>query len=179
MKKRILLLVMVLLFTLSLGTSALATRDYGVIYDETEMLGSDKLAQQGEQTLPQLTETLGLDLRVDVLTMISDDTLAEAAEWLYETYEYGYGEYKDGVSLTILLEMQDSGIYGLAGSDSWCVYVSLNETLGSGQELANAVHDAVQPYMAPELCSGGDKASAPTLLHRRWTPWRRLRRTLS
>ena len=41
MKKRILLLVMVLLFTLSLGTSALATRDYGVIYDETEMLGSD------------------------------------------------------------------------------------------------------------------------------------------
>ena len=156
MKKRILLLVMVLLFTLSLGTSALATRDYGVIYDETEMLGSDKLAQQGEQTLPQLTETLGLDLRVDVLTMISDDTLAEAAEWLYETYEYGYGEYKDGVSLTILLEMQDSGIYGLAGSDSWCVYVSLNETLGSGQELANAVHDAVQPYMAPELWSGGD-----------------------
>lgn len=79
MKKRILLLVMVLLFTLSLGTSALATWDYGVIYDETEMLGSDKLAQQGEQTLPQLTETLGLDLRVDVLTMISDDTLAEAA----------------------------------------------------------------------------------------------------
>ena len=156
MKKRILLLVMVLLFTLSLGTSALATRDYGVIYDETEMLGSDKLAQQGEQTLPQLTETLGLDLRVDVLTMISDDTLAEAAEWLYETYEYGYGEYKDGVSLTILLEMQDSGIYGLADSDSWCVYVSLNETLGSGQELANAVHDAVQPYMAPELWSGGD-----------------------
>ena len=57
------------------------------------MLGSDKLAQQGEQTLPQLTETLGLDLRVDVLTMISDDTRAEAAEWLYETYEYGYGEY--------------------------------------------------------------------------------------
>lgn len=88
--------------------------------------------------------------------MISDDTLAEAAEWLYETYEYGYGEYKDGVSLTILLEMQDSGIYGLAGSDSWCVYVSLNETLGSGQELANAVHDAVQPYMAPELWSGED-----------------------
>ena len=41
MKKRILLLVMVLLFTLSLGTSALATRDYGVIYDETEMLGSE------------------------------------------------------------------------------------------------------------------------------------------
>lgn len=156
MKKRILLLVLVLLFTLSLGTSALATWDYGVIYDETEMLGSDKLAQQGEQTLPQLTETLGLDLRVDVLTMISDDTLAEAAEWLYETYEYGYGEYKDGVSLTILLEMQDSGIYGLADSDSWCVYVSLNETLGSGQELAYAVHDAVQPYMAPELWSGED-----------------------
>lgn len=156
MKKRILLLVLVLLFTLSLGTSALATWDYGVIYDETEMLGSETLAIQGEETLPQLSETLGIDLRVDVLTMISDDTLAEAAEWLYDTYEYGYGEYKDGVSLTILLEMQDSGIYGLADSDSWCVYVSLNETLGSGQELAYAVHDAVQPYMAPELWSGED-----------------------
>ena len=156
MKKRILLLVMVLLFTLSLGTSALATWDYGVIYDETEMLGSDKLAQQGEQTLPQLSETLGIDLRVDVLTMISDDTLAEAAEWLYETYEYGYGEAKEGVSLTILLEPQDAGNYAMPSSNGWCVYASLSEERGDSQELANVIRDAVEPYMTAHAWSGED-----------------------
>lgn len=156
MKKRILLLVMVLLFTLSLGTSALATWDYGVIYDETEMLGSDKLAQQGEQTLPQLTETLGLDLRVDVLTMISDDNIGDTAAWLYEAYEYGYGEAKEGVSLTILLEMQDAGNYAMPSSNGWCVYASLSEERGDSQELANVIRDAVEPYMAPELWSGED-----------------------
>lgn len=156
MKKRILLLVMVLLFTLSLGTSALATRDYGVIYDETEMLGSDKLAQQGEQTLPQLSETLGIDLRVDVLTMISDDNIGDTAAWLYEAYEYGYGEAKEGVSLTILLEPQDAGNYAMPSSNGWCVYASLSEERGDSQELANVIRDAVEPYMTAHAWSGED-----------------------
>ena len=179
MKKRILLLVIVLLFTLSLGTSALATRDYGVIYDETEMLGSDKTGPAGRADAPAAHRDPRPRPEGDVLTMISDDTLAEAAEWLYETYEYGYGEYKDGVSLTILLEMQDSGIYGLAGSDSWCVYVSLNEDARQWSGAGHAVHDAVQPYMAPELWSGGDISISADALTQAVDAWRRLRRTLS
>ena len=63
----------------------------GVIYDETKQLGSQYLTMQGEQTLPELSETLGLDLRVDVLTMIDDDTIGETAGWIYDTYGYGWG----------------------------------------------------------------------------------------
>ena len=156
MKKRGLMLALALLLALSLCIPALASVEYGVIYDETEVLGSETLAIQGEQTLPQLTETLGLDLRVDVLTMISDDNIGDTAAWLYEAYEYGYGEAKEGVSLTILLEPQDAGNYAMPSSNGWCVYASLSEERGDSQELANVIRDAVEPYMAPELWSGGD-----------------------
>ena len=57
-----------------LHSCAMAATEYGVIYDETEELSSQTLTIQGEQTLPQLSEKLGLDLRVDVLTQISYDT---------------------------------------------------------------------------------------------------------
>ena len=33
--------------------------EYGVIYDETECVGIAGLTMQGEQTLPELSETLG------------------------------------------------------------------------------------------------------------------------
>ena len=61
---------------MALCVPAQAIRDYGVIYDETEMLGiADTLAMQGEETLPELSEALGIDLRVDVLTVISSDSI--------------------------------------------------------------------------------------------------------
>ena len=48
MKKRLSLLAMIFLLALSLCTPALAATEYGVIYDETEGLGSNTLAMQGE-----------------------------------------------------------------------------------------------------------------------------------
>ena len=156
MKKRGLMLALALLLALSLCIPALASVEYGVIYDETEVLGSETLAIQGEETLPQLSETLGIDLRVDVLTMISDDNIGDTAAWLYEAYEYGYGEAKEGVSLTILLEPQDAGNYAMPSSNGWCVYASLSEERGDSQELANVIRDAVEPYMTAHAWSGED-----------------------
>ena len=139
--------VFALILLLVLCTPALAATEYGVIYDETEELSSETLVIQGEQTLPQLSEKLGLDLRVDVLTQISYDSITETAAGIYARYNYGYGEEKDGVSLTIFMEPQDDGTYAMP-ADGWCVYTHLGENRGDSQELANAIGDAVEPAMA-------------------------------
>ena len=79
MKKAYTALALAFLLALSLCSPAMAAMEYGVIYDETESLGSQELTMQGEQALPQLSQTLGLDLRVDVLTQNSYDGLGDAA----------------------------------------------------------------------------------------------------
>lgn len=66
MKKRMTALLTTLLLALALCVPAMAAVEYGAIYDETEELGSVELTYQGEQTLPQLTEALGIDLRTAV-----------------------------------------------------------------------------------------------------------------
>ena len=52
MKKAYTALALAFLLALSLCTPAMAAMEYGVIYDETESLGSQELTMQGEQTLP-------------------------------------------------------------------------------------------------------------------------------
>ena len=110
MKKTCSVFVVLLLLALSLCTPALAFTEYGVIYDETEELGSATLTMQGEQTLPELSEELGIDLRVDVLTQISYDSIADTAAGIYDAYGYGYGDDREGATLTILMEPQDTGL---------------------------------------------------------------------
>lgn len=67
MKKRYSILALAIILALSLCIPVSASQTHGVIYDETESLGSQLLTMQGEQTLPQFSEILGIDLRVDVL----------------------------------------------------------------------------------------------------------------
>ena len=156
MKKACAALTLQILLALFICTPVMAAMEYGVIYDETESLGSHKLTMQGEQTLPQLSQTLGLDLRVDVLTQSSYDRLGDAVAGIYEEYDYGYGEQKEGITLTILLEPQDEDTYRMVDENDWCVYARLSDKRGSGQELSNAVYDAVQPYMAARAWNGED-----------------------
>ena len=155
MKKKYSIFVLILLLALSLCTPALAFTEYGVIYDETEELGSNTLTMQGEQTLPELSEKLGIDLRVDVLTQTSYDSISETAAGIYARYDYGYGEEKEGATLTILMELQDTGTYAMP-ADGWCVYANLSEERGSSQALADAIHNAVAPSMAERAWNGED-----------------------
>ena len=156
MKKVYAAFTLLILLALSLCTPAMAAMEYSVIYDETESLGSQELTMQGEQTLPQLSQALGLDLRVDVLTQNSYDGLGDAAAGIYEEYDYGYGEHKEGVTLTILLEQQDEDTYRMVDENDWCVYARLSDKRGSSQELSDAIYDAVQPYMAAQAWNGED-----------------------
>lgn len=155
MKKTCSIFALILLLAMSLCTPALAASEYGVIYDETDELGSDTLTMQGEQTLPELSETLGIDLRVDVLTQISYDSIADAAAGIYARYGYGYGEEREGATLTILMEPQDTGTYAMP-ADGWCVYANLSEERGSSRDLAAAISDAVKPSMAQRAWNGED-----------------------
>ena len=155
MRKKYPVFALILLLTLLFYTPASAATEYGVIYDETDMLGSQTLKMQGEQTLPQLTETLGIDLRVDVLTQIGYDSIGDTAVGIYEEYDYGYGEKKEGVTLTVLMEPQDGDTYAMP-ADGWCVYVSLRQGRGNSRDMANAIRDAVEPYMAERAWNGED-----------------------
>lgn len=155
MKKICSVFMLILLLTLTLCTPALALTDYGAIYDETEELGSNTLTLQGTETLPELSETLGLDLRVDVLTQISYDSIADTAAGIYAKYDYGYGEKKEGAVLTILMEPQDTGSYAMP-TNGWYVYASLSEERGSSQALADAIRSAVAPSMAERAWNGED-----------------------
>jgi len=148
---------MVLLLT----TPALAAVEYGVIYDETEQLRSESLVYAGETTLPALTEQYGIDLRVDVLAQSDYDTVLDAAEGIYEKYEYGYGENRSGITLTLLLSPSGDG-YRVEPGD-WCVYLGgTDEDLIYGDWLTD-IADAVEPYMAEQAWSGDMDMSAIAL----------------
>ena len=151
---------------MALYVPAMAAEEYGAYYDETEQLGSVELTYQGEQKLPQLTQQLGVDLRVDAFTdedVSADTSVEDIAAFVYENSGYGCGEQKDGVSLTLLLRGTADGAYALAEKD-WCVYAFLDETRGSAQELSDVVRDAVSPYMVERAWNGKDMTMSATAL---------------
>ena len=165
MKRKMTVLLTALILVLALGFPAMAAMEYGAVYDETEKLGSVELTYQGEQKLPQLTEALGVDLRVDVFTDegVEDISVSDIAVYVYENSGYGCGEEKDGVSLTLLLRGTEDGVYTLSESD-WCVYALLDTARGSAQELSGIVHDAVSPYMEERAWNGEDVTMSATAL---------------
>ena len=163
MKKRLCLALLALLLALSLCTPAMAAVEYGLIYDETEALSSQALTTQGEETLPQLSERFGIDLRVDVITQMSLDSIEETAAGIYDRYGYGYGDDEEGATLTLLLEPTEDGAYAMP-EGGWCVYANLSEARGSSQALTEAVRDAVEPYMAARAWNGQDMAVSAAAL---------------
>ena len=165
MKRKMTALLTALLLVLALGFPAMTAMEYGAVYDETEALGSVELTYQGEQKLPQLTEALGVDLRVDVFTDegVEDTSVSDIAVYVYENSGYGCGAQKDGVSLTLLLRGTEDGVYTLSESD-WCVYALLDTARGNAQDLSGIVHDAVSPYMDERAWNGEDVTMSATAL---------------
>ena len=166
MKRKSTALLLSLLLLLALCVPALAAIEYGVFYDETEQLGSVELSYAAEQTLPRLTQELGVDLRVDAFTdedVDADTSAADIAAYVYENSGYGCGEWKEGVSLTLLLRGTENGAYTLSETD-WCVYAFLDEARGSAQELSDAVYNAVKPYMVERAWNGEDMTMSATAL---------------
>lgn len=144
----------------------MAVSEYGVIYDETDSLGSVELDYMGEHALPELSEKLQMDLRIDVFTdedVSADTDVMDIAEYVYENSGYGWGDDRDGVSLTLLMRAQPDGTYALA-EDDWGIYTFLSQTRGNEQDLADTVYDAVAPYMAERAWNGEDVTMSGTAL---------------
>ncbi len=164
MKKKISVLALVLVLVLSLCVPVMAASEYGVVYDETESLGSQTLTYQGEEMLPAVIRTVGMDIRVDVLVGSEYDSVDEAAASIYTDYGYGYGDENKGVTLTIQLEDLGSGSYAMASDDEWGVYAFHGEGSEGSLELADAVRAAVEPWMAEQAWNGGDMTMSATAL---------------
>ena len=165
MKKIYSILTMVILSALFMCVPIMASQYYGVIYDETDLLGSQALIDQGVKILPQLSKELGIDIRVDILTQTNFETVNETALWVYDEYDYGIGDEKEGISLTIYLEQQDdTGTYALTSDDGWCIIAKMDERRCSSAELSSMVYEAVRPFMDKELWDGSDmKATSEAL----------------
>lgn len=164
MKKIFSAFTLTAMFALFLCSPVSAIQPRGVIYDETNSLGSPTLTYQGENMLPQLSVSLGIDLRVDILPETSDKDIGETAAWLYSQYGYGYGQNKEGVTLTIQMKKLDDYVYAMPTENGWSVYAYLSENRGNSQELADAIYAAVEPYMADEAWNGEDMTMSATAL---------------
>ena len=120
MKRNFLTLTLALLASLLLAIPVSAA-EYGAIYTEAEALQSDELTELGKRGLPHFTAFYETDVRVDVLTGIGDfSSLADAAATIYDEYDYGYGEGRNGVTLTLLVHEDEDGVV----PDEWYLYAA-------------------------------------------------------
>ncbi|MBQ2697218.1 MAG: hypothetical protein IJF59_00970 [Clostridia bacterium] len=122
---------------------------FHAVTDGTGLLWSEELDRLSREVLPALTETYGIDLRVDLLTDLSGYAdLASAAEGIYR--ERGYGsDGGNGVTLTLLLNVEGDGVSLLeslpyAAGDSWELTTSATWNVCRNYDL----------WLAPELWSG-------------------------
>lgn len=140
MKRRLWSIASVLILALAFTIPAQAAAEYGLIYDETEMLYSDELEAIGTEILPAFLETYDIDLRVDILTSMGDFTdVAEAAEYLYTEYGYG-GSEGNGASLTLLTSEDVDGV----ALEDWHIYFGGTDrdwTENASQCIPDTVYD--------------------------------------
>ena len=125
MKRRFFILPTGLLLLWLLTAPSLAASEYGVLYDETDLLWSEELEHLAVEILPKLTATYDIDLHVDILTDLDDDTdLASFAAQLYQVHGYGSPHGGNGVTLTLLVHIDEDGVtldnwHPYAAGESW------------------------------------------------------------
>lgn len=110
MKKRALSLLAVLALALSLCVPATAAQDFGLAYDDTDLLDTDFLRTLAYDTLQPMTNDYDAQFRLDVMMDVSQEEAQSVAEYLYTEYDYGDGEDKAGVLLLLGLDPDDTGL---------------------------------------------------------------------
>jgi|GEM_PF-229341 len=115
-----LLLAALLCATLILPLRSLASSDYDLVYDATDAMDADYMNTLGTDTFYQLTQALGMEVRVDIVKGLEGETIEDYAQIFYDQYDYGYGADKSCVNLMIVARQEgDSlvcdGYYVFAG----------------------------------------------------------------
>ena len=121
MKRRFFILPTVFLLLWILTAPSMAASEYGVLYDETDLLWSEELDRLATEILPNLTATYDIDLHVDILTDLNADAdLASTATQIYANRGYGSPNGGNGVTLTLLVHPDEDGV----ALDSWHPYAA-------------------------------------------------------
>ena len=159
MKRNFLTLTLALLASLTLAIPVSAA-EYGAIYTEAEALQSDELTELGKRGLPHFTAFYETDVRVDVLTGIGDfSSLADAAAAIYDEYDYGYGEGRNGVTLTLLVHEDEDGVV----PDEWYLYAAGNNDALTTVGIQMAV-DALRESMDVDDWAGDAEQDTQALV---------------
>ena len=162
LKKAFFLFVLTVTLILACAMPALAGTEYGMVYDGTSRMQANMLQHMGEVILPDLSAQQDLEFRVDIVSTLQGYTLADYAEGLYNTYDYGKDYGNGGLLFLLYMTPDDSGFglggyevyYGgtaypdLAGSVKGAMDGRINEfAWNSGEPLDRAaVNDALQVY---------------------------------
>lgn len=107
MKKRIFALALVLVMALGLMIPVTAFEDHNYLYVAVSDMDDQRLIDQGETTLPTLSDQYGCSLRVDIVDGTEGYTLEGYAELFYD--QYGYGNDHDGNGALLMIQVEDLG----------------------------------------------------------------------
>lgn len=107
MKKRIFALALVLVMALGLMLPVTAYEDHNYLYIAISDMDNQRFIDQGETTLPTLSDQFGCSLRVDIVDGTEDETLEDYAEIFYN--QYGYGDDHDGNGALLMIQVEDLG----------------------------------------------------------------------
>ena len=107
MKKRIFALVMVLVIAFGLLIPAAAFEDHNYLYVAVSEMDNQRFIDQGETSLPALSDQLQCSLRVDIVDTTEDETLENYAQIFYD--QYGYGDDHDGNGALLMIQVENLG----------------------------------------------------------------------
>jgi uncharacterized protein len=138
--------------------------DYGYVHDETKRLSSPALTELGENILDEMSGEYDMLWQVDVLDAYIDEGIQQTAAEVYDNCDYGTGEQKCGVTLTIGADVDDHGRVTL-DSDNWCIYIGGTDTALTESTLQADITAAVAPYFDPVYWNGDMEISRKALAH--------------
>ena len=107
MKKRIFALAMVLVMAFGLLSPAAAFEDHNYLYVAVSEMDNQRFTDQGETSLPTLSDQFQCSLRVDIVDTTEDETLEDYAKIFYD--QYGYGDDHDGNGALLMIQVADQG----------------------------------------------------------------------
>ena len=149
MKKRFIGFLLIFMLLLSMGSVASAANTAGLIYDETEELLSEDAQYMGNEYFYTVVNETGVALYIDIYTSIAGaDSLYEATEFVYVNSNFGYGDDKIGLLLSL---------YAVADGDSWVLDKKEPYALytnGIPEGMADAVLLAAEPFINSAAWTG-------------------------
>ncbi len=139
--KKLTALILALMLTMSLPLPAQAAYEFELLYDATEKLDREMCWELGAVQLVELSDTYKTQLRVDVVNSLEDYTLEEYAQMFSESFEYGYGDTKDGILLMI---SKAEGHYTILPMGQ-CELLVGEQAIGELSDILIAEFDADRP----------------------------------